>query len=231
MKEKITQYFNQLFEDAPKTRKALELKREMTQNALDKYEDLLQDGYSEQDAYQNVIQSIGDVTELFEEVEEKNLLMLPEKDRRKRAMIKSVAIGLYILAGVVFFAVEMIAEMPGSGWFNYQGLGIVLAGLICIAPTIMLIYAANMYPEYNRKSEDMDMVEEYKHMKLRSSRDRAIMGAISSIIWTLALVLYFIISFTTSAWYITWVIFLIAACVQSVAVLVVNLRRESGSSR
>lgn len=231
MREKITQYFNGLFEDAPKTRKALDLKREMTQNALDKYEDLVQEGHSEQDAYQNVIQSIGDVTELFEELEEKNLLMLPEKDRRKRAMIKAVAIGLYILAGVVFFAVEMIAEMPGSGWFTYQGLGIVLAGLICIAPTIMMVYAANMYPDYSKKNEDMDMVEEYKHAKLRSSRDRAIMGAISSIIWTLALVLYFIISFTTSAWYITWVIFLIAACVQSVAVLIINLRKEKDSLR
>lgn len=227
MKGKITQYFNQLFEDAPKTRKALDLKREMTQNALDKYEDLVQDGYSEQDAYQNVIQSIGDVTELFEEVEEKNLLMLPEKDRRKRAMIKAVAIGLYILAGVVFFAVEMMAQM----WMNYEGLGIVLAVLICIAPTIMLVYAANMYPEYSRKNEDMNMVEEYKQMKLHNSREKAIMGAISSIIWTLTLVLYFIISFTTGAWYITWVIFLIAGCVQSLAVLIVNLRKESGSSR
>lgn len=230
MKEKITQYFNQLFEDAPKTRKALDLKREMTQNALDKYEDLVQEGYSEQDAWQNVISSIGDVTELFEELEEKNLLMLPEKDRRKRAMIKSVAVGLYIFAGVVFFAVEGVLSMA-SGWGRYEGLGLVLAGLICIAPTIMLIYTANMYPEYSKKSEDMDMVEEYKYMKQRSSREKAIMGAISSIIWTLALVLYFLISFTSGAWYITWVIFLIAGCVQSVAVLVVNLRKGSGSSR
>lgn len=231
MKEKITQYFNQLFEDAPKTRKALDLKREMTQNALDKYEDLVQEGYSEQDAYQNVIQSIGDVTELFEEVEEKNLLMLPEKDRKKRAMIKAVAVGMYILAGVVFFALAMLADMPGSKWFNYQGMGVVVAGLICIAPTIMMVYAANMYPGYSRKKEDADMVEEYKHAKYLSNRDKAIMGAVSSIIWTLALVIYFIVSFTTGAWYITWVTFLIAACVQSVAALWMSLRKESRSSR
>lgn len=103
MKEKIVQYFNQLFEDAPKTRKALELKQELTQNALDKYEDLMQEGrYSEEDAYQNVIQSVGDVRELFGDLEEKNLLELPEKDRKKRAMLKAVAVGLYIFAGVTF---------------------------------------------------------------------------------------------------------------------------------
>ncbi|MCM1191510.1 MAG: permease prefix domain 1-containing protein [Butyrivibrio sp.] len=222
MKEKITQYFDQLFEDGPKTRKALELKREMTQNALDKYEDLVQEGHSEADAYQNVIQSIGDVTELFEEVEEKNLLMLPEKDRKKRAMIKAVAIGLYILAGVAFFAMEILSD---SGWMNYEGFGIVLAGLICIAPTIMMVYAANMYPDYSRK-ENADMVEKYKRTKYLNNRDKAIMGAVSSIIWSLTLVIYFIVSFTSGAWYITWVTFLIGACVQSVAVLINSLRKE-----
>ncbi len=225
MKEKITQHFDKLFEDAPKTRKALDLKREMTQNALDKYEDMVQEGYSEQDAYQNVIQSIGDVTELFEEVEEKNLLMLPEKDRKKRALLKAVAVGLYILAGVAFFTLEMMADMPGSSWLNYQGLGVVIGGLICIAPTIMLVYAANMYPRYSKK-ENVDMVEEYKQEKYLNNRDKAIMGAVSSIIWTMALVIYFIISFTTDAWHITWLTFLIAACVQSVAALVMSLRKD-----
>ena len=77
MKEKIRQHFNQIFADAPKTRKALDLKQEMVQNAMDKYDDMVADGYSEEDAYQNVIESIGDVSELFTEVEDKNLLTLP----------------------------------------------------------------------------------------------------------------------------------------------------------
>lgn len=224
MKEKIKQHFNQLFENAPKTRKALDLKQEMTQNALDKYEDMVQEGYSEEDAYQNVVQSIGDVSELFDDLEEKNMLMLPEAERKKIAIMKAVAVGMYILAGVVFFALEMMADMAGSaGWM--EGLGFVVAGLICIAPTIMLVYMANMYPGYTKK-EDADMVEEYKRTKYLNNRDKAIMGAVSSIIWTLALVMYFIISFTTSAWHITWVIFLIAACAQSVAALVMSLRKD-----
>lgn len=230
MKEKIKQHFNQLFENAPKTRKALDLKQEMTQNALDKYEDMVQEGYSEEDAYQNVVQSIGDVSELFDDLEEKNMLMLPEAERKKIAMMKAVAVGMYILAGVVFFALEMMVDMPGSSrWMNYEGLGFVVAGLICIAPTIMLVYAANMYPGYTKK-EDADMVEEYKRTKYLNNRDKAILGAVSSIIWTLTLVMYFTISFATSAWHITWVIFLIAACAQSVAALVMSLRKDKRSS-
>ena len=70
MKEKIIQHFNEIFRDAPKTRKALDLKQEMMQNAMDKYDDMVAEGYLEEDAYHNVINSIGDVTDLFSETEE-----------------------------------------------------------------------------------------------------------------------------------------------------------------
>ena len=55
MKEKIIQHFNEIFRDAPKTRKALDLKQEMMQNAMDKYDDMVAEGYLEEDAYHNVI--------------------------------------------------------------------------------------------------------------------------------------------------------------------------------
>lgn len=219
MKEKIVQYFDNLFEDAPKTRKALELKQEMAQNALDKYEDLFQDGHGEEDAYRNVIQSIGDVTELFEEVEEKNLLQLPEKDRKKRALLQAIAIGLYILAGVTFCGFTLI------GYGQLATVGLVLGGLICIAPTIMLVYAANMYPVYKKHGKP-DMVEEYKEQKYIRNRDRAVLGSVSTLLWTLVLVAYFIISFASGAWNITWVIFLIGGSLQSVVALVYSLRSD-----
>lgn len=219
MKEKIVQYFDKLFEDAPKTRKALELKQEMTQNALDKYEDLLQDGHAGEDAYRNVIQSIGDVTELFEEVEEKNLLQLPEKDRKKRALLQAIAIGLYILAGVTLCGFTLL------GYGQLTMVGLVLGGLICIAPTIMLVYAANMYPAYKRNGKP-DMVEAYKEEKYRRNRDRAVLVSVSTLLWTLVLVAYFIISFDSGAWNITWVTFLIGGSLQSIVALVYSLRRD-----
>ncbi len=225
MKEKIVQHFNELFMDAPKTRKALDLKQEMTQNALDKYDDLTQEGYTEEDAYQNVIGSIGDVTELFEDLKEKNLLSLPEKDRKKKAMLTAVAVGLYIFAGAVFLFFVMLDGMPGGGNMDYSILGLLAAALICIAPTILLVYALNMYPEYTKK-EEPDMVEQYKESKYLKNRDRAVRGAVCSIIWSLTLVIYFFVSFTTNDWHITWLIFLIAVCVQSVAELIFSLRKS-----
>ncbi len=224
MKEKIVQYFNQLFLDAPETGKALELRKEMTQNALDKFEDLLQDGYSEEEAYQNVIGSIGDVTELFGELEEKNLLTLSEKDRKKKAILQAVASGIYILAGAVFFAVAMLGEMYGEEDMSGT-VGLILAALICIPPTIMMVYAANMYPAYKEK-EKKNMVEEYKEEQYQNNRQKAIISSISTLLWTLVLALYFLISFTTGAWYLTWIIFLIGGSLQSIVSLIFSLRQE-----
>lgn len=226
MKERITQYFNQIFAAAPKTRKALDLKQEMLQNALDKYDDLIGEGYSEEDAYQNVIGSIGDVTELFSELEEKNLLDLPEKERRKRAQMNAVAVGLYIFAGVVFFFFAMIDGLEGASYFDFSTLGLCIAGLICIPPTIMLVYAANMYPDYTKK-EKQSMVDDYKEVKYNNNKEKAVRKSVNTIVWTAAVILYFVVSFATYAWYITWIIFLIAGCAQAIVGLVFNLRAEN----
>lgn len=224
MKEKIRQHFNELFADAPRTRKALDLKQEMMQSAIDKYDDMVADGHSGEDAFQSVIASIGDVTELFPEVEEKNLFMLSEQDRKKKAMLTAISAGLYILAAAVFFFFGMISEIAGVP-YELTGLGLVFALVVCIPPTVMLVYAANMYPDYSKKSES-DIVELLKEIRYNSNKEKAARKTINSLIWTITLVLYFLISFETYDWYITWVIFLIAACVQQIVKLIFELRSE-----
>jgi len=225
MNEKIRKHLDELFADAPKTRKAMELKEEMLQNSMEKYQDLLSEGYSEENAYKNVIGSIGDVTELFEDLEEKNLLNLSEKDRRKKAILTSIAVGMYILAGVVLLGSTFIGDIIGSPRYtDYSTLGLVLAAAICIAPTCMLVYAANMYPAYQKKKENY--VEDYKESKHVSNRDKAVRSSISTIIWTLVIIIYFLFSFSTGAWHISWVIFLMGACVEAVCSLIYSLRRK-----
>lgn len=224
MNERIVRHMDMLFDAAPRTRKTLELKQEMTQNANDKYQDLLAEGYSDEDAYQNVIGSIGDVSELFEDLEERTPYTMSEADRKKKALITSISVGIYIFAGVVFFLCQWIEEMPGSEFMNYGTLGLVLAAAICIVPTCLLVYVSNLYPDY--KKEDDSMVEEYKEVTSTNKREKAVVGAVSTIIWTLTMVLYFIISFATGAWYVTWVIFFMAGCAEAIAVLVINAKKD-----
>ena len=140
-------------------------------------------------------------------------------------MIPDIAVGMYIFAGAVFFFFGMISEITRNYRYDLAALGFVLALLICIAPTVMLVYAANMYPGYTKKEKD-DMVELYKEAKYSSNKEKAVRRSINSIIWTLTLVLYFIISFTTYNWHISWIIFLIAACVQAIVKLIFELKTE-----
>ena len=65
MEENLRQYVERLFADAPKTRKMLELREEIFMNLKEKYNDLRENGASEEEAYEIVKSSIGDVDELI----------------------------------------------------------------------------------------------------------------------------------------------------------------------
>lgn len=223
MNERIRKHMDMLFETAPKTRKAMDLKEEMTRNANDKYDDLISEGYAGEEAYQNVISSIGDVSELFEELEERSLYTMTEEERRKKAVLTALSVGLYVFAGVVFFLFAWANSFLGVR-MDLSTLGLVIAGAICIPPTCILVYVANLYPDYKKREDNF--VEEYKERSSSSKRVRAIRGSVSTIIWMVTIILYFLISFTTYAWYITWVIFLMGGCAQAIATLVFSLRSE-----
>ncbi len=223
MKEKIRKHINELFKDAPKTRRAVELKEEMAQNTIEKYEDLIAEGHKEEDAFRIVVGSIGDVTELFEDLKDRSLFLLPEEQRRKKAMLTAAAVGIYIFAFVVLIVCLVVNDIyftePEMGL-----LGFALSMLICIPPTCMLIYAANMYPVHNKKEENL--VELYKEAAVSGSREKAIRRSVSMIIWLVTLLLYFAISMKTQHWEITWLTFLVGACAQMIEVLIFNLRHS-----
>lgn len=224
MNEKIRKHINELFKDAPKTRRAVELKEEMAQNTIEKYEDLIGEGYQEEDAFRIVIDSIGDVTELFEDLKDKSLFTLSEEERRKKAMLTAAAVGIYIFAGVVFILSMVVNDMFFGGFEDIGLLGMALTVLICIPPTCMLVYAANMYPVHDKKEENL--VELYKEAAQTRRREKSIRTSISMIIWLVTLLLYFAISMKTQRWEVTWLMFLVGACAQMIEVLVFNLRHD-----
>ena len=55
-------------------------------------------------------------------------------------------------------------------------------------------------------------------------RNRRLKKSVSSMIWAIGLALYFIISFATVAWYITWVIFPIIGAVQGLVRAILDLK-------
>ncbi len=233
MNEKLREQLNVLFEEAPKTRKALELKEELLSNAEERYIDLVSGGISPEDATKNVIISIGNVSELFQGLEETNEETTARDFERKKkiAVYETIATGLYFF-GLIIFLFFLMINTYQSYWykgmepFNYIWLGAIIMLLIYIIPTCMLVYVYSLYPKYARSNDTV--VEEFKEWKVKNTKVKSIKTTVSLILWSFTLIVYFGVSFITMAWYITWILFLVAICVQFVVTLVFQLKENRG---
>ena len=66
MKQKLTEYVDALFRSAALTVRNAELKEEILQNTLEKYDDLIADGKTPDEAYRAAVDGIGDISGLIE---------------------------------------------------------------------------------------------------------------------------------------------------------------------
>ena len=198
MKEKLQQYMDSLFADAPQTARMSELKEEMLQNLMDKYHDLIEDGKSEESAYDIAVTSIGDVRALIAEqtggIDEE---AKAQASKRSAAYV-AVAVGLYITA------VVPIILIGGKA-------GVVLMFIMVAIATGLLIYNGASRPRYV-KSDDT-VVEEFKAWKEQKKRKDPVKSAIQRAMWLIIVCLYMAISFSTGAWHITWIVFLIGSAI------------------
>lgn len=214
MNERLRKYIDSLFVDAPETRKAVELKEEILQNITDKYHDLLSEGKTEEAAYNIAIASVGEVNELIDNLKGGNSTMsYPsneeiERTRKETAKITAIAVALYILSPAVLIAT------------NGRLIGLLLMFCMAAIATAMLIYNNMSRPKYTKV--DDTIVEEFKEWK--ENKDKKGLAAINSAIWSLSTTLYFIISFYTGAWHISWVIFLIAGSATSIVKATYDLK-------
>ena len=68
MKERIKEYIDLIFAEAPECAKTREMKEEMFANVSERYDDLINEGKSEAVAYNICISGIGDISELIEDI-------------------------------------------------------------------------------------------------------------------------------------------------------------------
>jgi len=223
MNENLSNHLDLLFEKAPKTRRAFELKEELLANSEERYNDLIKSGVSPENAYKNVINSIGNVSELFKGLEEMSLNEVKEADEKikKLALVKTVAVGIYIFSVFILILFSLLDDTIHST-IDLALTGFLIMILIDIVPTCMLVYVSSVYPNYSKK--DDTIVENFKEWKSETHKMKTIKGAVICVLWTLTILLYFAISFATMAWYITWIIFLIAICAQAVVELLFRLK-------
>ncbi len=216
MNEKLRDYIEFIFKDAPKTKEVVELKEEMLQNLIEKYNDLVAEGKSSDAAYNIATASIEDVNELIYQLKNhSNSSMEYEKElqksKKQSALFISIAVMLYILS-----VVPVILLDDGV-------IGVVIMFVMIAIATGLIIYNQISKPKYDKK--DTTMVEEFKEWKANKVENNSVFKAISGAMWSIITAIYFIVSFTTFAWHITWVIFLIGACIQAIIKAVFELKK------
>ena len=207
MREQLIQYVNLLFAGAPDSD---DIKQEILQNTLDRFDDLISQGKSQEAAYRLAISGIGDINEILGSTAPKASIPLyepiqeikPETEEDiKRKKIRAVAVAMYILCALPLIVL-------GDLGLDNLGLCLTLA-LVAVATYLMLITG--------KKDEDDEETEirEEKH-PLKES--------IGNIIWVSGLIAYFGLSFFTGAWNITWLIFPIMACARGLSDAIIDLK-------
>ena len=217
MISKIRAYITRAFEDVPKTKKSIELQEELISNLIEKFNDQLKIGKTEEEAYTSVIAGIGDLSELVEGVRERQTLMSQSpEDRKKNALVIAIAVVLYILSPMVLI---LFAEL-----LSMEIFGLLMMFVLIAIATGMLVYNAASKPKYLREEETL--VEEFKEWKAGKDKNQASYAAFKSAFWLIVVAVYLFISFQSGGWAYTWIIFIVASAVQEVVRAIIELRRN-----
>lgn len=201
MREQLIQYVELLFAGA---KECEDIKQEILQNTLDRYDDLIDEGKVPEAAYRLAITGIGDINEILgTKPQSATVYHSPtptaepvDNDNPTKKLLRAIAVGLYILCPLPAI---LLSEM-----FGWDTLG--------VCGTLAIVAVATMLIILGSKKSPKDMEEERRE-KAEESLKSPLATSISSLVWAIGLALYFLISFTTNAWYVTWVIFPILGAV------------------
>lgn len=75
-------------------------------------------------------------------------------------------------------------------------------------------------------SPDAHLVEEFREWKVQKDQKNSLRSNISAILWPSILIAYFLISFLTQAWYITWVLFIAGVMIEGIISVIFDLRKD-----
>ena len=205
MEDQLTAYVDLLFAGADH---AEEIKMEILQNTLDRYDDLIEQGKTPQAAYSLAISGIGDPSDIINEK------ALPENESEQkpttgiandtRNLLKAISTALYILCPAPLFIL-------GNG----AGLACLLA-FVAVA-TAISIYCKKDHEQDRSKNQTTELALTPKQKKSNTIR---------SLVRSVALVVYLLVSFLTNAWHVTWIIFIMVPAVMGIINASMDLKEE-----
>lgn len=199
MRDNLKGYIDLLFAGAPQTAQAAETKAEILQNTLDKYDDLIDQGETPQAAYSAALAGIGDVSELLTGTGLPQAPAVPQADVQKalgrKSALRAVGVALYILC--------ILPPMLLSRTQYISTLAPALMFVIIAIATAMMIIAAGIRVHPTSPEQPKS--------KPADTPQQSLCKSVQGLVWCFGVAIYFIVSFVTMAWYVTWVIFPICA--------------------
>ena len=283
MREQLIQYVNLLFAGNGDVE---DIKQEILQNTLDRYDDLIAQGKSVEEAYRQAIAGIGDVNDILkgkgnfsyteanrysEDNQSAGYAPIPEFEGTAPAvsrMMRAIAIFLYIVSPVPLFlfsiaswtevglccllvivaaatALLILFKKSGAPLTMYRITRAAAVFLYIISPAPLFLFSIMNWAEVGlcfllvivaaatvllilfKKPDD---VNEYTQSSAQSARKdnprKQLKKSIGSLISTVGTVMYFVISFATGAWFITWLIFPIIGAVKGVVNSCIDLKED-----
>jgi len=227
MEDKLRKYIDSLFANTVPSRKSVELKEEMIQNLHDKYDDLISEGKSDEAAYNIAVAGIGDISGLLAEFENnagpvangmnESYKVRMEEYRSKSAMFTSIAVMMYILCILPLIIMSFVGSVYAAQ------IGVPVMFLMIAGATGLLIYVSMTKPKKYKTPDTM--VEEFREWQSDEKDKKQLRKAISSALWAVTVAVYLIVSFMTFAWGITWIIFIIAAALESLINILFTARK------
>ena len=213
MEDRLRRYIDGLFARTAPTKKAIELKEEMLQNLSDKYNDLISEGKTPEAAYNIAIAGIGDVSDLLSELEEEviideTFIAEIESQRQKHAMLTAISVMLIILSVVPLLILVLTGNPYGVR------IGVPAMFVFVAAATGLLVYNNLTKPRFLKNSDTM--VDEFRQWQADARGRKSLRRAISSALWSIIVALYFVISFWSGAWHLTWIIYLLGAAAEAI---------------
>lgn len=212
MRAQLIQYVELLFAAAPDS---ADIKQEILQNTLDRFDDLINQGKSPEAAYRLAISGIGDINEILgsdapraDPFYHQNVQpqIHEESESIQSRRTRAVAVAMYILCPTPLF---ILSE------FGLDTMGLCFTLLLVAAATALMILGKK------KESVKKESGESY------TSPEKELRKSISNAVWAVGLAVYFILSFTTMAWYITWLIFPIIGSVHGLINACLDLKEAA----
>ncbi len=212
MRTQLESYVNLLFAGTTDTD---DIKQEILQNTLDRYDDLVAQGKAPEAAYRLAISGIGDINEILgqEKPAAPSSVSAPDRTHQEEdknsKLTRAVAIAMYIACPIPLFALG-------------DTIGLSMMCLLIAAATALMVMSGKKEPVSPVESTPLPT-----STPKRSAEAQRLVKAIGSVNLVVCLAIYLVTSFLTHAWVITWLIFPLSACIQGLITAIIDLKEAT----